>query len=163
VRVVDHVEQIRDTALEGLLDRTEVTDGQVCLPLLHAVSRRNHGLYALDMYWRALLNRHGVVVAVQLMDNSDLATRRDAYAACLEQHGLSLGRCAWNLIVHLHPVNESEHGGTFLWCQRLLVFAQHIGDLFEGEPKFVGVDELSDQSHVLAGEPVIQSDEKPVQ
>lgn len=91
MRVVDHVQQIRDAALEGLLDRTEVTDGQVCLPLLRAVSRRNHGLYALDTYGRALLDRHGVAAAVQLLDNSDLATRRAAYAVCLEQHALPLG------------------------------------------------------------------------
>ncbi len=90
LRVVDHVQQIRGLALDALLDRANVSESQVCLPVLHSVSRRRHGLHALDAYGRTLLDRHGVSAAIQLLDNPDLPTRRAAYAICLERDALSL-------------------------------------------------------------------------
>lgn len=65
-------------------------------------------------------------------------------------------------IIHLHPLDESEHVCTLVGGQGLLVLAKHIGDLLESETQLVGVDELSDQNYVLSGEPIIKPDQEAV-
>ena len=67
-----------------------------------------------------------------------------------------------NTVAHLHPFREAEYVGPLVGGQRMLVFAQHVGHLFEGETQFVRVDELGDQRDVFAGESVIQADEEAV-
>ncbi|GAA5122471.1 hypothetical protein [Haloechinothrix salitolerans] len=85
LRTVDHVPNVRDAALSAVLQRTTVAEGAVCLPVLHALSRRRFGLHALHAYSRALFDRNGLQAAHALLDSADVATRRAAYAAWLEE------------------------------------------------------------------------------
>lgn len=55
-----------------------------------------------------------------------------------------------NTATHVQPVYELKHVSPLAGGQRLLVLAQHIGHLFEGQTKFAGVDELGDQRDVLS-------------
>jgi hypothetical protein len=65
-------------------------------------------------------------------------------------------------IIHLHPLDESEHVYTLVGSQGLLTLAKHIGDLLESETQLVGVDELSDQGYVLSEQPIIKPDQEAV-
>ena len=47
--------------------------------------------------------------------------------------------------------------------KRLLVFAQHVGQLFQGETKLIRVDERGDQRCFLARESVVQAGEESAQ
>ncbi len=88
LRSSDHVEQVRDPALTEMLSRTSLEDAAICLPLLHALGARQFGALALDAYMQVVTARHGIALALRLMENEDVATRRAAYAMALGNGGL---------------------------------------------------------------------------
>lgn len=68
-----------------------------------------------------------------------------------------------NSVAHLHSCHEAEQVGALVGGKWLLVFAQHIGHVFQGETKFIRVGELGDKCDVFARESVVQANEEAVQ
>ena len=88
LRSSDHVEQVRGPAMRELLGRVSLEDAATCLPLLHALGSRRFGTGALDAYLGVAKARHGLALALKLMESDDVTTRREAYAIGLGEGGL---------------------------------------------------------------------------
>ncbi len=63
----------------------------------------------------------------------------------------------------MQAVHECECVGTLVHGQKLLVIAEDVSHPFKGQTEFVRINELGDQSAILARQSVIQPDEKAVQ
>jgi hypothetical protein len=63
-------------------------------------------------------------------------------------------------LIHVHSVNKGQHVRALVWRQGLLVLADHIGRLLQSQTQLPNIDELGDQGHVLAWQPIVQPDEE---
>ncbi len=66
-------------------------------------------------------------------------------------------------IIHLHTVHEREHVRPLTCIQGLLVLAEDVGQLLQGQAQLARVDELGDQRDVLARQPVVQPNQETMQ
>ncbi len=113
LRSSDHVEQVRGPALKEMLHRASLEDAAICLPLLHALGSRRFGARALDVYVRAVTARHGLALALKLMESDDVTTRRAAYAMGLGDGGLDAEQIWRRLEAEVDQVSKRMLAASF--------------------------------------------------
>jgi hypothetical protein len=98
LRVADHVEQVRERALQEVISRTDLSEADVIAPVFQRFEVRSRGAEARTIYLNELEARHGQEqLWAHLRGSADRDLRRVAFCHSIEQQYLTVDEAVRHL------------------------------------------------------------------